>query len=75
MDEKELETRQVLALVLHYLANGGGTKVELIKLMEGLGFNPATVARWADRRLGTGPLNRAKPGIVKGRDDEYTDIR
>jgi hypothetical protein len=62
MEEQELETRQILALLLHYIANGNWTKPELIKLIEGLGFDPKIVARWSDRRLGTGPLKQG-PGF------------
>jgi hypothetical protein len=68
MESSELEARQVLALLLHKLAYNTATRPELIKMIEGLGFDPLVVARWDDRRLSTGPL-KPRPGIVKRGDE------
>lgn len=64
-EERELQTRQIMALLIYTLATGPATEERLRPLAEGLGFDWNVLARWATRRSVTGPLAdknlRSKP--------------
>lgn len=55
-EERDLQTRQIMALLIYTLATGPATEERLKPLAEGLGFDWNVLARWSSRRSETGPL-------------------
>lgn len=73
MKEDTAETRQVLALLIYRLGMGGLSRQDAQELITGLGFDWNVLARWSDRRKGTGPL-AIKPGLVRRDDVDFKDL-
>ena len=61
-NEKDVQTREVLALLIYSLASGPITQDRMEKLVQMLGFDWAVLSNWA-RRTGTGELG--KKGVIK----------
>lgn len=71
--DKEVETRQILALLIYRLGTGGLSRKDAQELVEAMGFDWDVLSRWSDRRRGTGPL-AIKPGLVGRNDSDYKDL-
>jgi hypothetical protein len=62
-NEKDVTTRQIMALLIYTLATGPATEARLKPLVDQLGFDWNVLANWA-KRSGTGPLGGQR-GIIQ----------